>query len=1250
MQTNNLLYVIYHQEKFNMPGLNAVAEHVAQSRYFMKDQNGNYTEDWKGLVTRVVNHVCKNETEEFKSEIFDLMYETKFLPNSPCLVNAGRGTKSGGLLACFVTKEPEDSWLGMVENIANFGHIARQGGGCGMSLSKIRPEGDSVFGSTHAKACGPIEHMRMISEIMAAITQSGFRSMAMMATLDASHPEVEKFIVCKQRERALKTLLKEDIGKGYFSQLNGKTHEHLNIVLDKFISNFNISVVVSDKFMEQVKNDGDWNLVFGGKVYKTVKAKDLFNSIAENAWRNGDPGLLFYDRMNDGPYKHSEQTINATNPCVAGETLVAVADGRVAVPIKDLAEKGDDVPVYCRNNHGSVSIRMMRRPRLSGVQKQILKITVEGGHVIRVTSNHKIVLSNGEAFEAKDLEVGDSLSIMTKLCAPFEDVLKKWNSKSQNYYWINSTGKKSWLLDHRLIHNFYNKTQMKGGVIHHEDYNGLNNSISNLKYMSKKEHDDLHRADKMGDKNPMRRAATEWSEEKWATYRLNMSRSVSGLKNGRAINITNKDLFNIAVNETKKLGHKMTCADWQKYALANDIVSQFSDFRTDELGSISDFLTNAAAGAGIDNSQYSGAILREYKIFLELETDLDVFFDQTIKVRKKCEFCNNTFVKPYYQRETAYCSMSCSNSKKNRSDKQKQACLQSMSRIREKKRVQLLKTYQELASTLGRQPMKKEFEQLCKKTQIPFRLPSTRERESGKLIGCFNSWKDLVEQSTTFNHKIIKIEEDLPENVYTGTVDDYHNFYIGHFEELHNERNSKFIYINNLQCGEQILPNWGACNLGSIDVSKFIDGKDLDWKSLRSAIRITVQFLDDVIDVNTFPTSDFHAWSQDNRPIGLGIMGFADLLLKLKMAYGSEESLFFAKKLAKFFQDEAHAKSVELGKIRGTPKCCKYPELEFRRNVTTISIAPTGSISLLAGCSSSIEPIFASTTYRQDNTGSYVIPHPDADKHYFKCALNKENPSQEVPWKEHVLMQAAFQEFVDSGLSKTINFPNSATVEDVKNAYMLAYEQKCKGITVYRDGSKTVQVLNSSSVDGLTNTNFHAPSRGRELPCNIHKVRADGFDWHILIGLKNGVPYELFAVNGSVDLPETGKIVKVKKQHYSLLDNDDTVLINNLANAEERIDPRVSLETRRFSLELRHGIPSKYIVHQIDKSHETLSSFSKAAARIMKKHYLSYEDHISIAGEISCPNCRENGRNTDMICESGCWRCPDNSCGYSKCG
>jgi ribonucleoside-diphosphate reductase alpha chain len=446
-------------------------------------------------------------------------------------------------------------------------------------------------------------------------------------------------------------------------------------------------------------------------------------------------------------------------------------------------------------------------------------------------------------------------------------------------------------------------------------------------------------------------------------------------------------------------------------------------------------------------------------------------------------------------------------------------------------------------------------------------------------------------------------------------------------------------------CGEQQLPSWGSCNLGSIDVSKFYDDKkkDVNWAELKEAIGICIQFLDNVIDANAFPTWRFESWALDNRPVGLGIMGLADLLLKLGLAYGSEESLKFADKLASFFEKEAHKKSVELGKSRGTPKNCRFDELEHRRNITTISIAPTGSISMLASCSSSIEPIYSPETYRYDNTGASLVVHPDADKKHFRCAVDKTGKFTEVSWEEHVKMQAVFQKHCDSGVSKTVNLRNSATLEEVYNAYMLAWKRKCKGITVYRDGSKTTQVLNTSKKTKIGFNN--ALPRPDELPCNIHNVTADGFEWHIMIGLLDDTPYEVFAVNGKTSLPPQGVIKKKKKRHYSLLDNDGNVLIDNIALAENKINPKIDLETRRFSMELRHGIHPKFIVKQIDKANCVITSFEKAIGRIFKTKYI---DAFELLNE-PCPSCLEAGRgNGKLSYQSGCKICE--ICQYSACG
>ena len=299
-------------------------------------------------------------------------------------------------------------------------------------------------------------------------------------------------------------------------------------------------------------------------------------------------------------------------------------------------------------------------------------------------------------------------------------------------------------------------------------------------------------------------------------------------------------------------------------------------------------------------------------------------------------------------------------------------------------------------------------------------------------------------------------------------------------------------------CGEQpLLPN-ESCNLGSIDVAKFIKDSDgtveIDWKKLSKTIRLTTRFLDNVIDANKYAIPEIEEMNLGTRKLGLGVMGFADLLVKLGVAYDSDEGVEIGRKIMAFFKEESDNESRDLAIERGPFPKWTGSEMEKRgeeplRNACRLTVAPTGTISMIAGASSGIEPIF-SLAYRKHNilegeTLFYVDKNfenicryeniysedlmeylsdggslldrddvPESVKNLFHTAAD-------ISPTSHVLMQSAFQESTDAGISKTINFPNEATIEDVENAYMLAWETKCKGITVYRSGSRQVEVLTS---------------------------------------------------------------------------------------------------------------------------------------------------------------------------------------------
>jgi ribonucleoside-diphosphate reductase alpha chain len=362
-------------------------------------------------------------------------------------------------------------------------------------------------------------------------------------------------------------------------------------------------------------------------------------------------------------------------------------------------------------------------------------------------------------------------------------------------------------------------------------------------------------------------------------------------------------------------------------------------------------------------------------------------------------------------------------------------------------------------------------------------------------------------------------------------------------------------------CGEQpLLPN-EACNLGSINVARFAvrqpDGEwAIDWDELERVVRLAVRFLDDVIEVNPYPLPEIDATVKANRRIGLGVMGWADLLFRMGIPYDSQAALDLGARLMAAIQEKAHDQSAKLAEERGPfPNWARsiYRRDRPLRNSTVTTIAPTGTISMIAGCSSGIEPAFAIAFTHK--VGSRVLPFINRvfadvarERGFHSDALMEEIArrgvahglsgvpedvqrvfvtAHEVPFEWHVQHQAAFQKSTDNGVSKTINLPNAAAVEDVARAYRLAWSLGCLGITVFRDGCKEgVLHLGTGDARGAKGTEREAAAvpvarpavvkpRPRSLSGRTHRVETPlGTAYIVVNETEDGEPFEVFVSVG----------------------------------------------------------------------------------------------------------------------------------------
>lgn len=487
-------------------------------------------------------------------------------------------------------------------------------------------------------------------------------------------------------------------------------------------------------------------------------------------------------------------------------------------------------------------------------------------------------------------------------------------------------------------------------------------------------------------------------------------------------------------------------------------------------------------------------------------------------------------------------------------------------------------------------------------------------------------------------------------------------------------------------CAEIPALPYEACNLGSINLAQHIkfnenDEPTIDLCSLEDTVYSAVNFLDNVIDMNVYPLPEIDEVVKGNRKIGLGVMGFADLLFELGIPYGSEHSFDIAKWIMEYISNKAFKASEELAKGRGVyPNFNPLNEMEPKlRNATLTSIAPTGTISMIAGCSSGCEPAFALAYKRtiMDGTEMYEV-NPvfkevlEAEGLYSEELMEKVAKSgsiqhlEEIPIEirkvfvtahditpeQHVRMQAAFQEYVDNAISKTVNLPHNATQEDVSNVYKLAYELKCKGVTIYRDGCRDNQVLSTGNTYKQEEVEIKPMSvekkkRPHVLEGSTIKVTTGCGSLYVTINENaDGEPIEVFGILG-----KSGRCVSSQTESLARtisLGLKSGVDIKDLAKQLKGISCNSPAWLSGGKQILSCADAFSYAINEYLKGkdgEETVHHINNIQMRTPEGEYITGKLEIKKTNEHAgaCPDCGGSLTN-----ESGCNVCK--SCGYSKCG
>jgi len=1115
-------------------GLSQNAIKVLLKRYLSKDEEGKVVETPEEMFRRVACAVASAENEynteinieELEEKFYSIISNQEFLPNSPTLMNAGK--ELGQLSACFVLPV-EDSMEGIFDAIKHAAIIHKSGGGTGFSFTRLRPSGSTVR-STGGVASGPISFMKVFNAATEAVKQGGVRRGANMGILRVDHPDILEFIQCKKD--------------------------------NKEITNFNISVAITEDFMKAVDRDEEYPLVnpHDKQVVKWLKAREVFELIIEMAWKNGEPGIIFIDRINKDNVLYKISDIESTNPCLHGDTYISTGKG--LVKIKDLYEFNKDKEIEILTDDRVINDKVKHNGRdyyqngvtirkakvfKTGIKKTI-NIELDTGQILKITPGHKVLTTNGW-IEGKNLKPQDQVLVQSGR-GSWSDTDDIGEGLGLLLGWITGDG---WLTsDKKVI-----------GMVFSADEEYIMNTIQDV------------------------------AESKGAGRGI-----VNKRENGVWQLLFKRKIF---VETIKSFGIEANKAHEKRVP---------SSIFTASEKTVSAFLNGLFCSDGTVNfTDENHRDIRLTSSSKELLRDVQLLL-----------FNLGIFSKIY-----------------NRTKENQQNF-----------------TYTKLTGEEMVYESRPYYELIINGNNI-----CTFKEVIGDLIHIDKNKKliDITRQSrknTKFIAKIKEIKEGDEVEVYDISEQVTHSLIVNG------------VVVHN--CGEQPLLPYESCNLGSINLSKMLKKEGnkwiIDYDKLRNVVDTTVHFLDNVIDVNRYPLEIIERASKGSRKIGLGVMGFADMLIRLGIPYNSEKAIHIAEKVMGFIQKCSKEKSKELAEIKDV--FTYYSESTYSekglklRNATTTTIAPTGTISIIAGTSSGVEPLFAVVFIRNvmDNDRLLEV-HPIFEEIAKERGFYSEELMEEISNKGslkhiegvpedvkrvfvtahdispewHVRMQAAFQKYTDNAVSKTVNFPHSATKDDVRKVYRLAYKMGCKGVTIYRDGSREEQVLNI----GKINENIKELSISPRVRPQLTK----GFTEKVKIGCGN------LYITVNYD------------------DNGICEVFTNLGRAGG-CPSQSEATSRLISIALRSGMDVKAIIEQLKgiRCHSTIrqkangnkdikvlscpDAIGKALERVMKlendfENITPVREPISVDKKSICPECGSKVEH-----EGGCVVC--RNCGYSKCG